>query len=70
MDRNADRRCEACYADWRGGPECPVCGHINAPDPLFTICAWCPDTFLVTRMAVASGHDVTHGLCDDCRGRF
>lgn len=26
-----DRLCEACAHDWRGGPECPICGHVT-PD--------------------------------------
>lgn len=31
-DINTDRDCEMCGADWRGGPECHVCGYDAAAD--------------------------------------
>lgn len=32
MDINTDRDCEMCGCDWRGGPECPVCGYDASAD--------------------------------------
>jgi hypothetical protein len=79
-----DRVCENCGHDWRGGPECPVCGYTEpAPEPLapewpsmVTICSWCDGARERTAAALAFGRIVTHGICADCapklllEGRF
>jgi hypothetical protein len=34
-----------------------------------TVCAWCPDGNVKTKIAIARGYHVSHGICPDCRRR-
>jgi hypothetical protein len=73
-----DRVCENCWHDWRGGPECPVCGYTEpAPEPLapegpsmVTCCGWCPNAREMHAAAVAFGRVVTTGICPSCAEAF
>jgi hypothetical protein len=69
MDLNTDRVCENCYRDWRGGAECPMCGHVTPPE-IVAICAWCPDAAERTAAARAHGYDVSHTMCEPCAVRW
>ena len=78
MDLNIDRWCENCGHDWRGGPECPVCGYTEpAPEPLapeqpslVTLCGWHDGAREMHDAAVAMGRVVTTGICAECAERF